>query len=45
MARRKCPSCGKVDEILVIHDKDSVIKKCPNCGYVYITYRAAMKPS
>ncbi|MEJ2775370.1 MAG: hypothetical protein RXQ80_07840 [Sulfolobaceae archaeon] len=38
MARRTCPKCGKVVEVQVIHEGNRVIKKCPNCGYVFIQY-------
>ncbi|AYN75586.1 hypothetical protein SULI_04615 [Saccharolobus solfataricus] len=38
MARRTCPKCSKVVEILVEHVKNKVVKKCPNCGYIFIEY-------
>ena len=38
MARRTCPNCNKVVEILVEHEDNMVIKKCHNCGYVFIKY-------
>ncbi|WP_197490544.1 hypothetical protein [Saccharolobus sp. A20] len=38
MARRSCPKCNKVVEINVIHEGNKVIKKCPNCEYIFIEY-------
>ncbi|BDB99085.1 hypothetical protein [Saccharolobus caldissimus] len=40
MARRTCPNCNKVVEILVEHSNNKIIKKCPNCGYIFIEYEA-----
>ena len=48
MARRTCPNCNKVVEILVEHSNSKVIKKCPNCGYIFIEYevkRSLFPPS
>ncbi|WOE50113.1 hypothetical protein [Sulfuracidifex metallicus] len=39
MARRMCPQCKKVDEIEVIHEGNVITKKCPHCGFIYITYK------
>lgn len=45
MARRTCPKCGKVVEILVEHVNNKVVKKCPNCGHVFIEYEVSSNSS
>ncbi|WP_338599162.1 hypothetical protein V6M85_09395 [Sulfolobus tengchongensis] len=47
VARRSCPKCGKVVEIMVEHVGNKVVKRCPNCGYVFIEYevRSSLPPS
>jgi len=38
VARRTCPNCKKTVEVKVENNGNKVVKKCPNCNYVFIEY-------
>ncbi|MGC8974501.1 MAG: hypothetical protein ACP5KY_09950, partial [Thermoproteus sp.] len=38
MARRYCPVCRKSVDEVVQREGNLVVKKCPNCGYVFAKY-------
>ncbi|QKR00606.1 hypothetical protein GWK48_09640 [Metallosphaera tengchongensis] len=38
MARRTCPSCKQVVEENLKREGNVVIKSCPKCGHVFVSY-------
>lgn len=38
MAKRYCPVCKRAVEEEVVRDGALVIKRCPQCGYVFAKY-------
>ncbi|AET33264.1 hypothetical protein [Pyrobaculum ferrireducens] len=38
MARRYCPTCRKTVDEDVAKEGSFVIKKCPQCGYIFAKY-------
>lgn len=38
MARRYCPVCKKTVDEEIVREGPVVVKRCPQCGYVFARY-------
>ena len=38
MARRYCPVCRRAVDEVIHREGNVVVKRCPNCGYVFARY-------
>jgi len=38
VARRYCPVCRRAVDEVIHREGSAVVKRCPNCGYVFARY-------